>query len=240
MRIGTWNVEYARGVDKNARRLRRLREMDCDVWILTETHDDLHPGPEYTALSTEPRMRKGPIGRWTTIWSRFPLERVAVTDGDRTVSALVRAPFGQLLVFGTVLPWHTDVGPQQTAPVWSEFYRVVPEQAREWAALRAAYPDASLCVAGDLNMNLGGPHYYGTAKGRAMLREGIAAAGMRCVTETERVPPGTLAHPNIDHICLSESLAAAAHVSDAWPGTDGDGVRLSDHSGLVVAIAAQS
>ena len=39
MRIGTWNVEYAAGQDKYDRRLRRLREMACDIRLLTETHE---------------------------------------------------------------------------------------------------------------------------------------------------------------------------------------------------------
>ncbi len=42
MRIGTWNVEYA-----YAPRLAALREVltanSADIWVLTETHDDLMP-----------------------------------------------------------------------------------------------------------------------------------------------------------------------------------------------------
>ncbi len=85
-------------------------------------------------------------------------------------------------------------------------------------------------------MNLGGPHYYGTNKGREQLRAGLREADLVCTTETERVPAGLLAYPNIDHVCLSSELAARARVKHAWRGTDDDGVRLSDHSGLVVEI----
>ena len=41
VRIGTWNVEYARGVEKNGRRAELLRSRHAAVWVLTETHDDL-------------------------------------------------------------------------------------------------------------------------------------------------------------------------------------------------------
>jgi hypothetical protein len=85
-------------------------------------------------------------------------------------------------------------------------------------------------------MNLGGPHYYGTARGREMLRAGLGSASLVCVTETGCVPEGRLRHGPIDHICVSEQLVAEAKVVGAWEGTDADGVRLSDHSGLVVAI----
>ena len=102
--------------------------------------------------------------------------------------------------------------------------------------MRSAYPDAMLCVAGDFNMNLGGPHYYGTTKGREMLRAGLAAASLVCVTDAEHVPAGLLAHGPIDHICVSTSLAAGARIAAAWEGEDGDRVHLSDHSGLVVEV----
>lgn len=239
MRIGTWNVEYAKGAEKNARRLRRILEMDCDVWVLTETHDELDLGSEYTAISTTPRLTKREGSKWTTIWSRLPVVKtLAVEDSNRTVAALLESPVGPLLVFGTVLPWHTDLGASGDGKNWSEFYRVVPLQSREWANLVAMHPGVALCVAGDLNANLGGSHYYGTTKGREMLRAGLKGASLICATETERVPAELLQHGPIDHICLSENLARNASVVDAWEGADGDGMRLSDHSGIVVTVDA--
>ena len=235
MRIGTWNVEYAAGRAKNERRLRRLHAMDCDIWILTETHDDLDLGVGYHAARTRQRRTHRAGARWTTIWSRYPIqETLRVEDEDRTVAVNVASPDGPLLVFGTVLPWHSDRGPAVKAPNWSEFHRVVPQQGAEWAALREARPGVAICVAGDFNVNLGGKHYYGTTRGRDMLRTALAAAALVCVTETERVPPGLLRHPPIDHIALSGELADKATVVGAWEGEDAAGDRLSDHSGVVV------
>lgn len=237
MRVGTWNVEYAAGAAKNERRLRRIREMDADAWVLTETHDDLHPGSEFRAVSTTARTRGRAGARWTTLWSRLPVTRVVnVRDDNRTVAAIVEAPSGPLLVYGTVLPWHTDGGPEGTAVTWAEHHRVIPEQAAEWLALRQAHPGLALCVAGDFNMSLGGKHYYGTKLGRELLRSGLHAAGLTCVTTTDRIPEGKLRHPPIDHIALSTPLADSVSMLDAWEGTDPDGVRLSDHSGVVVTI----
>lgn len=108
--------------------------------------------------------------------------------------------------------------------------------SKEWAALRRQYPEADLCVAGDLNMNLGGKHYYGTAQGRRLLREAIVACGLFCATETERVPAGALAQPPIDHVLLPLAWAPHTEVVAAWEGKAGSEQRLSDHSGLAVAV----
>jgi len=49
----------------------------------------------------------------------------------------------------------------------------------------------------------------------------------------EHVP--RLAKPHIDHICVPEVWAERSRVVDGWPGTVG-GVRLSDHSAVVIEI----
>lgn len=42
MRIGTWNVEYA--YEGRLDVLRRVMTVNqADIWVLTETHDDLVP-----------------------------------------------------------------------------------------------------------------------------------------------------------------------------------------------------
>lgn len=158
------------------------------------------------------------------------------------MAALLDADGDTLVLYGTVLPWHTDPGPHLDAPArsWAEHHRVLPEQAAEWASLQQCYPHAMLIVAGDLNMNLGGPHYYGTTRGRRMLREAMASLGLFCATETERVPAGALTWPPIDHVLLPTAWEPRAAVVAAWEGRAEDGVRLSDHSGLVVEVHAEA
>lgn len=50
---------------------------------------------------------------------------------------------------------------------------------------------------------------------------------------------GSDGDPPIDHICVSAPLSAGAAVVDAWDGKTEDGVRLSDHSALVVELTQQ-
>jgi hypothetical protein len=140
MRIGTWNVEYAAGTAKNAARLRRLRDARADLWVLTETHDDLDLSATHAAVRSEQRPTGRAGARWVTIWSAFPVVRVVATsDQVRTTAAIVDAPRGPLLVYGTVMPWHSDRGVSGTARGWVEHHRVVPEQAREWVALLSRF-----------------------------------------------------------------------------------------------------
>jgi hypothetical protein len=237
LRIATWNVEYA-STNRNLQRLALIHAADADIWVLTETQDGLDLGSSYSALHSDPRPDKRPPARWVTIWSRHPLiERVAVRDPMRTAAALYATSLGKVLVYGTVMPWHSDRGPTGAAPNWTEHHRVVPEQSNEWNELRERYADAALCTAGDFNMTLGGRCTYGTMEGRRSLLEGLAASGLACVTRTEHVPHGKLAHPHIDHICVPDRWAAGSRVVEAWPGTI-DGVRLSDHSAVVVEVVS--
>ena len=113
--------------------------------------------------------------------------------------------------------------------------RVVRQQTEEWQKLRVRYPEAALCVAGDFNMRLGGPVVRD--EGKKALYAGLSAAELVCVTPTEHIPPGRLPRPHIDHICVPEAWAQRSKVVEAWPGTI-DGVRLSDHSAVVVEVGS--
>lgn len=240
MRIGTWNVEYAAGASKNARRLEILRSNPADIWVLTETHDDLDLCASHETMRSQQRPNRRKGERWATIWSSFPIRStIPVNDEERTVAALVDTPSGPLMIFGTVLPWQFDRGKHPDGTVvrsWSEQYRVIDEQTKEWSALRNAHPGVPLCVAGDLNLNLGGPHWYGTDRGRGAMWEAMRQNGLICCTEYNSIPRGLLAHPPIDHVLISENLAVDSRVAAAWEGKASNGVRLSDHSGLVVEL----
>ena len=114
--------------------------------------------------------------------------------------------------------------------------RVLPIQLAEWRGIQEQFPDAALIVAGDLNMSLGGKHYYGTNRGRKALRDGLAELGLACATEYERVPADWLRYSPIDHVVVPEAWLARTRVVAAWEGTDATGRKLSDHSGLVVEV----
>lgn len=157
MRIATWNVEYAYPNRLGALQ-RVVSENDADVWVLTETHDDLVPSGTRYAAHSEPRPKNWsgirPGSRWVSIWSRWPiLAKVSLPEADleRTVAALIDVGSQKLLVYGTVLPWKGDRGKFD----WSEHHRIIPMQCAEWLKLHKEHSDASLCVAGDYNTDMG-------------------------------------------------------------------------------------
>lgn len=239
LRVGTWNVQYARGVEKNLRRLELLASQAVGVWVLTETHDDLDLSATHRAIHSDQRYST-PGGRWTTIWTSLPLiERLPTADPRRCVAARLDAgDAGEVVVYGTVLPWNGDVGPvkDSQAKGWEEFSRVVPSQGREWALLRERFPQATLIVAGDLNQDLGGKHYYGTKACRALLNSELVRAGLVCLTTTDRFDADVLQHPPIDHVCAGPAqgrqLTTEVH---AWNNVV-DGAKLSDHGGVLVTF----
>lgn len=238
-RIGTWNVEYARGELKNRARREHLVAQMADVWILTETHDELDLSGSHIPIHSEQRYPK-PGGRWTTVWTSLPvIQRIPTSDPRRSVAVRLDAGnAGEVIVYGTVLPWNGDAGVDRVNPArgWTEFRRVVPLQGREWASLREEYPWATLVVAGDLNQDLGGAHYYGSRECRGILGTALSTADLTCLATTDRFAPGVLQHPPIDHVCAGpghhKSLTSRVH---GWDNVI-DGLRLSDHSGVLVDL----
>lgn len=233
-------MQYARGEGKNSARRDHLLRLNADVWVLTETHDDLDLSATHQPVHSMPRYST-PGGRWITLWSALRvLERLETSDPRRSVCVrLDGGEVGEVIVFGTVLPWNGDIGPDPARPArgWSEFHRVVPEQGREWMDLRRAHPAATLIVAGDLNHDLGGRHFYGTSAGRALLLATLRSAGLECLTSTDRFAEGLLEHPPIDHVCASLERGATV-VADVhgWNNVI-DGARLSDHGGTLVRLS---
>ena len=75
------------------------------------------------------------------------LECLPTSDPRRCVAVRLDAgDAGEVVVYGTVLPWNGDVGadPKRPARGWEEFPRVVGVQGRDWTSLRTRHPSAAL------------------------------------------------------------------------------------------------
>jgi len=144
--IATWNVRRPlRPGDPCFDAIaRKLRQLNADIWILTETHIDLSPDATYRAfespqLPSHPQIKIRPEERTTMIWVRpdwdaraistfadLPPNEVpprttltyAVTSRATSPAAcaLVETPLGSLLIYGTVITWPNDLGPYGDDP----------------------------------------------------------------------------------------------------------------------------
>lgn len=244
MLIGTWNVDYAEKSHR-ADLLARMAEHPADIWVLTETHDDLKPpGHAYTRSSIQRDHAEAPgkvidDSRWVTVWSRYPIADLPdfiPTDSYRTVAARIDLsevrPGAEIIVYGTVLP---EKGTSNHAAA-------IRAQSEEWKYLRDACPNAILCVAGDFNTDMGRAEdyglktFFGPTDSTALLVKTLEGLPMRTVTD-HGFPEGLKPkYPPIDHIALSEPHADQARIVSVWAGRKGDGQTIDDRIGIVIAV----
>ena len=158
MRVGTWNVEYARP-SRNLDRLAILQARDADIWVLTETHYDLDLSATHVPVHSLPRpqnksAREG--STWVTIWSRYPLlYQLPVPDERRMVAAVFKAPQGSIAVAGVVLPWKSDRGDEPRCPDgpdWEEHRCVLNSELPQFfESLQSLSGVVQRILAGDFN-----------------------------------------------------------------------------------------
>ena len=218
MRIATWNINRPRSTHtyRRAEIDRHICNVNADVWVLTETHQTVVPGPPYTVVSsdTPDDYNNFEVGeRWVSIWSKFPLISVLPTaDPVRTACATFAVPGRRpLIVYGTVLPWVGSPWRGVPARDGAAFRAALDLQRDDWMKFQEEHRDHDFCLAGDFNQYLlvvG--HYYGPKCGRVALQVSLSAARLECVTGGNQDPVYLATagvHACIDHICLSFELA---------------------------------
>ena len=245
-RIATWNLERcpsSRAMLADAQQ-RRLELVAADVWVLTETFLDRSPGDGFVGVFSPPHpvRRSGPDERYVGVWSRWPIELLDVPFAHRrgTVAVMVEAPLGPLIVYGCVIAYGGERTFNDGSPArpWEVHAAEVERQTAEWRHLRTLHPGVPLVVAGDFNQARSGRRRsYGTNATRAALTAGLAAAGLRSLTDVDLVATGAIGErSHVEHICASDELEPVSEVL-AWDRVDEDGRRLSDHPTIAVDLA---
>lgn len=245
VRIATWNLERPslRSWKRLPRQKSRMKAIDADIWILTETRASIAPDDGYYGLHSPPHPTRRPDldERWVGIWSRWPLAPTGLPPDPRgSVSAVVESPLGDVIVYGTVLPWANERGDDGLAKMWEIHEREIERQGVEWVQLLREHPGTPLIVTGDFNQDRDGSGWYGTHQGRAMLTDALEAARLTCVTDEDVVESGKLGASHlVDHIAMSKAWADQFTITvHCWEKFDQDGTRLSDHPTVAVDLAA--
>jgi hypothetical protein len=247
MKIATWNLARVRptNTQRCAEIVRWLDAVDADVWVLTETHDSVSPGPGYSAVTTAQPDRPGEPGeRWATIWSRLPIEPLPPTrDVARSVAALVRPTTGHpLVIYGTVLPWLGSPWRDFAADNGVAFRAALAAQLADWITLVGQFPDGDLCVIGDFNQDLSRRYYYGSRANRTALLDALRTVGLFALTADPTDPVRAVARDraSIDHICVPARVVQQGSPRlEVWPSGAAPDRRLSDHYGVAADLGSR-
>jgi len=228
--------------------LERIKKINADVLVLTETSNAINLESDYYAVKSVP-FERNPTEQWTTIWSKWRIKsRIKTFDDKRTACALIDSPFGDLIVYGTIFPYHmAGVRGNRYAfsgyKAWELHVEDIFRQSEDWRRIKAKYSSTTFFVIGDFNQTRDGlPKGYGTKTGRAVLTKQLKENGLSCVTEIDFAKTKQLnldikkkkIRRNIDHICVSsEWLNTLNQYSiGAWDHFNEEGYYLSDHNGV--------
>jgi exonuclease III len=228
MKIATWNLERPETSSaKNLEIIKTIRQVDADILILTETNFVIDPGEKYTPLASDalpvPGEYKYTHGEnETTIWSKYPLNRVKTSHPSIAVCAKVQTPNGDLNVYGTVIGILGPVGRK------NDFLVDLKEQIEDWGKITGE--QGNICIAGDFNVCWNGK--YCPKAGRDEIDICFDELGISNLTRD--------IEGNIDHIAISNSFLKNAKYDtkpQTWnPKEESRKPKLSDHLGVCVTL----
>lgn len=241
--ISNWNVERPLpGQARFARIGETLSGIESDIWFLTETHEALVPKNGFHSVFSGTPDRESSQGeRWSSIWSRWPITPLNdyVSDNSRCVAGIIESsPFGQIVLYGTVLPWVTDPRAKMHGS-YLAFKENLDLQQEDWERIRRDFPanSNSFILAGDFNQSLAPVHYYGSKEKRALLEAALKRFYLEPITFMENDPTFRDSPPNacIDHICHSLGMWETINTR-RWPDAPNLKDADSDHFGVSVEI----
>ncbi|PSB21631.1 endonuclease/exonuclease/phosphatase family protein [Phormidesmis priestleyi ULC007] len=239
LRIATWNLERPKqnGWVKNQRRLDKIREIDADVWVLTETNTAIALPSDCEAVTSASISGYHAAGEnLSTIWSRLKVLRSIPTfDPAWAVCAEVDSPLGAMIIYGTVITFANDKGMSGTAKRWEEHRRFIQRHHEDWLRIQKQYPNHLMCVSADFNQSRDQSGWYEEKQSVEMLSAALHDLSMVCVTE-ENLQLKGFSRSTVDHICLSERLISHQVEVGAWEGTTQEDGKMSDHNGVFVDL----
>lgn len=95
LKLATWNLRRVMPSQRRCSDIcKQIRRVDADVWVLTETHEEVRPSPLFHGVTTGAPDRPGSPGeRWVAIWSKHPVTPMHPTsDQQRAVAARIEPP----------------------------------------------------------------------------------------------------------------------------------------------------
>lgn len=228
MKIATWNLEWAAmGTERNRRAVEYVESLEADIIVVTEHR--LFDWPSFPHRIDGGADWGYPIvtdRRKVVALSREPWTNVRTIDErpmhGRYVQGTTTVDGVAVDVFAVCIPWwdaHTRTG-YADKKRWGEHLDFCDRLGRELAT--ATNP---VVVAGDFNQRF--PRNWQPQYAIDRLEKALGDLTVVTAGDTD---VGQL----IDHVAVSDHFEVV--LVDAWPNTI-DGVRLTDHSGVAVALS---
>lgn len=247
-KIANWNIERPKPKTRKTELVKKqISEINADVLVLTETSNAVNL-EAYQSVKSIPYDRH-PEEQWIAIWSKWKIKKQLETfDNKRTACALINAPFGDIIIYGTIIPYHmAGVNGNRYEfsgyKAWELHEEDIVRQSNDWKKIQSKNKNIPFFVIGDFNQtrdNL--PKGYGTKRGRQLLTEKLKETGLSCITEIDFSQTKQLSidikkgkvRRNIDHLCVSTSWLETlkAYKIGAWDNFNEKGEYMSDHNGV--------
>lgn len=226
LRIGTWNVNWAKPGTERARCIaKRLATPGCDVLCVTEGYAGLLPagghlidaGPDWGYIAAEGRRK---VLLWSRLaWSGIDSVGSNALPGGRFVAGTTETDLGPLSVVGICIPWrdaHVHTGRKDTT-AWQDH--------EAWLSAFAHLPwqqaSARTVVLGDFNQRV--PRHRQPKRVYRALQDAFSAFCFATAGELART-----SERSIDHIAHTPDLTLAGEIR-LWP-KHGAQFNLSDHN----------
>ena len=248
-KIANWNLERPKSKTKKTKlAIEKILEINADIIVLTETSKSVDLREFYPFQISTKSYERTPDEQWVTIWSKWEiLKQIETFDNFRTVSGTIKSPFGDIIVFGTIIPYH-QAGVSGIRygnlnyKIWEYHEKDLYAQSENWKKLIES-ENLPLFVIGDFNQTRFNNQGYGTARVREILTNLLIETDLECVTEIDFSEKYLTEDPikkkirnNIDHICVSKSLLKKMNNIEvgAWNNFTENGEYMSDHNGVYI------
>jgi exonuclease III len=248
-KIANWNLQRPKSkTSKTKLAIDKIYEVNADIIVLTETSEAVNLSELYPFHISTLSYERTPEENWVTIWSKWEItKKIETFDNYRTVSGIINTPFGDILIFGTIIPYH-NAGVSGVRygnlnyKIWEYHEKDLYTQSQNWETLIET-ENLPLFVIGDFNQSRFNNKGYGTHKVRQILSDILNNLDLKCLTELDFSLKHLTADPikgkirnNVDHICISNKLVnkMKKYEVSAWDQFTELGKFMSDHNGVFI------
>jgi len=248
-KIANWNLERPKAETKKTKlAVAKILEINADIIVLTETSKSVDLTKVYPFHISTKSYERTKDEQWVTIWSKWEItKQIETFDNFRTVSGIIKSPIGDIIIFGTIIPYH-QAGVSGIRygnlnyKIWEYHEKDLYAQRQNWQNL-IEIEKLPLLVIGDFNQTRFNCRGYGTHKVRQILTDILTELDLQCVTELDfsekyltEDPIKKKVRNNIDHICISNTLLKKLNKIKvgAWNHFTENNEFMSDHNGVYI------